>query len=259
MQHILVRDAVVTGVVLDSGEAIEARTVLSSADPARTLLGMIEPEWLDPEFLHAVRNIKFRGATAYVLFGLETLPRVAHLHGEQALVGSVSLSRDPNTIERAYDATKYGRASETPHIEISATTLRWRSHAPSGNHVLVARATYAPYHLRDGAWDQPRKDALAERVTQAIAAVAPGFADAVLHRAVLTPSDLEREFLLTEGAVSHGELTLDQILFMRPVAGWARYAMPVPGLFLCGSGTHPGPGIAGMAGVLAAREATKRR
>jgi len=259
VEHILVRDAVVTGVVLDSGEAIAAPMVLSGADPERTLLGMIEPEWLDPEFLHAVRNIKFRGATAYVLFALETLPQVAHLHGVQGLSGSVSLSRDPDTIERAYDATKYGRASETPHVEITATTLRWSSHAPSGNHVLVARATYAPFHLRDGAWDQTRKDALAERVTQAIAAVAPGFADAVLHRAVLTPLDLEREFLLTEGAASHGELTLDQVLFMRPVAGWARYAMPVHGLFLCGSGTHPGPGIAGMAGVLAAREATKGR
>lgn len=258
VSRIAVRDDAVRGVETESGEELSAPLVLSSADPTHTLLGMIDPVWLDPEFVHAVRNIKFRGATAYVAFALERLPEIRALRdSERALLGTVSLTPEPDALERAYDATKYGRASETPHIEITAPTLRWPAQAPDGKHVLLARITYVPYRLRDGVWDTARKGALADRVTEAIAAVASGFADTILHRSVWTPPDLKREFLLTEGSASHGELTLDQILFMRPVAGWARYAMPVRGLFLCGAGAHPGPGIAGMAGVLAAKEAAR--
>lgn len=254
--RISVRDYRVTGVALDGGEEIPARVVLSSADPARTILGLVDPVWLDPEFVHAVRNIKFRGATAFVLYALDGLPEFPHLaDAARSLAGVVSLTPTVEGLERAYDAAKYGSISERPHVELTAATLRWLSLAPAGKHVLVARASSAPYRLADGAWDAARRHALADRVTDTIACVAPGFPDRVLHRAVLAPPDLEERFGLTEGAISQGELTLDQILFMRPVAGWGRYAMPVEGLYLCGAGTHPGPGVSGGPGWLAAHQA----
>lgn len=240
VSRITIDDYHVRGVVLESGEEIGASTVLSGADPARTLLGMVEPQWLDPEFGQAVRNIKFRGATAYVLYGLDHLPP-----DPAVLEGWLSLTSSMERLERAYDATKYGNVSQRPHVELTAPTLRWPQLAPSGKHVLVARVQFVPYGVVC--------DELADRVSTAITEFAPGFAGGVRHRVVLTPSDIEQQFGLTEGAASHGELTLDQILFMRPVAGWARYGMPVRGLYLCGAGTHPGPGVEGGAGWLAAR------
>ena len=161
-------------------------------------------------------------------------------------------------LEKAYDASKYGKVSESPHIELTAPSLRWPSMAPQGKHVLIARVQFAPYHLRDHAvWDASRSSALGETVTAGIERAVPRFADTVLHRAVLTPSDIEAQYTLTEGAVTHGELMLDQMLFMRPVAGWGRHAMPIPGLYLGGAGSHPGPGILGGAGWLAAQTALR--
>jgi phytoene dehydrogenase-like protein len=252
---IVVRDDAVAGVVLDNGDELSAPVAVSTADPARTLLGLVDPVWLDPEFLHAVRNIKFRGCTAFVRFALDHLPDIPGLDDSSAaLTGSVSLTPSLDAMERAYDAAKYGEVSSEPHIEISAPTLRWPSLAPPDKHVLIARAQYAPYDLRGGApWDDTRSCALGETVTSAIERVMPGFADAVLHREILTPADLEARFAITGGAMAHGELTLDQILFMRPVPGWGRYAMPVDGLFLAGAGAHPGPGVLGGAGWLAAK------
>ncbi len=255
--RILVSDYAVTGVALAGGEEISARLVLSSADPARTIR-LVDPAWLDPEFVHAIRQIKFRGATAFVLYALDELPGVPPLpDATRALTGVVSLTPTVEGLERAYDAAKYGRMSERPHVEITAPTLRWPDHAPHGKHVLVARAACAPYRLEDGGWDAAHREALADRVTDVIACVAPGFADHVMHRAVLAPPDLEERYGLTEGAVSHGELTLDQILFMRPVPGWGHYSMPLEGLYLCGAATHPGPGVGGGPGWLAARQALR--
>jgi phytoene dehydrogenase-like protein len=255
--RILVQDDVVTGVVLANGDEISAPVVVSTADPARTLLGMVDPVWLDPEFLRAVGNIKFRGCTALVSFALDRLPDVS---GEgfddssAALTGTMSLTPSLDSLERAYDAAKYGGVSSEPHVEITAPTTRWPSLAPAGKHVLLARAQYAPYQLRDGAvWDDTHSCELGEAVTRAIGRVMPGFADAVMHREILTPPDLEARFGVTEGAMTHGEMTLDQILFMRPVPGWGRYAMPIDGLYLAGSGAHPGPAVLGGAGWLAAK------
>lgn len=256
---IRVRDDAVAGVALDNGDEIDATIVVSTADPARTLLGLVDPVWLDPEFLHAVRNIKFRGSTALVRFALDHLPDVPGLDdAPAALAGTVSLTPSLDALERAYDAAKYGEVSREPHVEISVPTLRWPSLAPSGKHVLLARAQYAPYHLRGGApWDDTRSCALGETVTRAIDRVMPGFADAVLHREILTPAELETRLGITEGALTHGELTLDQILFMRPVPGWGRYATPIDGLYLSGIGAHPGPGVLGGAGWLAAKRISR--
>ena len=252
---IRVNDDAVTGIVMENGDEISAPVVVSTADPARTLLGLVDPVWLDPEFIHAVRNIKFRGCTALVRFALDRLPDVPGLDdAPAALASTVSLTPSLDALEHAYDAAKYGEVSRDPHVEISVPTLRWPSLAPSGKQVLVARAQYAPYHLRGGApWDDTRSCALGELVTCAIDRVMPGFAEAVLHREILTPLDLEARLGATEGALTQGELMLDQILFMRPVPGWGRYATPIDGLYLSGIGAHPGPGVLGGAGWLAAK------
>jgi len=250
--RIVVRDDAVAGVALANGDEIAAPVVVSTADPARTLLRLVEPIWLDPDLLLATRQIKFRGSTAIVQYALDNLPEIGL--SAQALASVVSLTPSLEKLERAYDAAKYGQMSEELHIEITVPSLRWPALAPAGKHVLTATARYAPYTLRGGAaWDGANAAALGDRVTAAIGRVAPGFADAIRHRAVLTPRDLETRFGLTEGALTHGEITLDQILFMRPLAGWGRYAMPVLGLYLGGSGAHPGPGVLGGAGWLAAR------
>ena len=252
---ITVRNDAVTGVVLSGGEEVAAPTVLSTADPVHTLLGLVDPVWLDPEFLHAVKNIKTRGCRAAVMFALDALPAFPGLgDSADALAGTISLTPTLDALERACDAVKYGGVSASPHVEISVPSLRWPSVAPNGKHVLVARAQWAPYALRDPAgWSAAATIALGDRITAAIAECAPRFASHVEHRVMLSPRDIEARFGLTQGASTHGELTLDQILFMRPVAGSGNYAMPIPGLYLGGSGAHPGPGVLGGAGWLAAR------
>jgi phytoene dehydrogenase-like protein len=169
------------------------------------------------------------------------------------LGGLVSLTPNLVALERAADAAKYGEVSATPHIEICAPTVLWPELAPANRHVLLARVQYAPYHVRAGEWDDRRGEALARTVDRVLEAWIPGFSSHVLHQDVWSPRDLEQRLGLYEGASSHGELGLDQILFMRPVPGWSRYASPVAGLYLGGAGTHPGPGVLGGPGCLAAR------
>ena len=260
VERITVRNDAVAGVVLAGGDEIAAPIVISTVDPARTLLGMIDPVWLDPEFLNSVRQIKFRGCTAFVLYALDRLPSVRGLAEPKAAVaGFVSLASSTVALEKAYDAAKYGQVSDELHVEFTVPSMRWPRLAPEGHHVLVARAQYAPHGLRDGAtWDEARSSVFADRVTDTLQRSMPDIRDHVLHRAIVTPADLESRFGLTGGAVTHGELTLDQILFMRPVAGWGRYAMPIDGLYLGGAGAHPGPGVLGGPGWLAARRALGR-
>jgi phytoene dehydrogenase-like protein len=251
--RILVKDDAVTGVALQNGDELPARAVISTANPASTFLDLVDPVWLDPELMRALGNIRHRGCTAFVLYALDALPECPGLSSREALPGVVSLTPELVALERAADAAKYGTVPERPHVEVTVPTLLWPGLAPSGKHVAVARVHYAPYRLRDGtSWDDRRRDGLADSVTTAIESVAPGFRALVLHRAVLSPFDLESRFGLREGASSHGELALDQILFMRPVAGWGRHDTPVAGLYLGGAGSHPGPGVLGGAGWLAA-------
>jgi phytoene dehydrogenase-like protein len=232
-----VHDDVVRSVMLASGEVIPASTVISTADPSSTLLRLIDPVWLDPEFVRAVGNIRYRGVTAFVCFTMERMPELP--------AGVISLSSHADAIEQAYDASKYREASRQPHIEILARPDR---------NAVIARAQYLPFTLRDGAWDAGRKDAVAKLVTDEIAHIAPQFASSVRASRVFTPVDLAARFGVQEGDLTQGEMGLDQILFMRPVAGFGRHAMPIGGLYLGGAGTHPGPGIAGGPGFLAARQ-----
>jgi len=243
---IAVRDDAVCGVVLASGEEIGATAVLSTLDPVRTLR-LVDPVWIGPEALHAFGNIKFRGARATVCYGLESDPGIP---GSEAVV---SMTGNPVALERAFDAAKYGAVSERPHVTVTVPSRRWPGLAPAGQHVLVAHVQCAPYALRNGTWGAATSGALADAATRMIDEAAPGFAARVKHRVTLSPADLEARYGLTEGSVAHGELTLDQVLFMRPVPGYGRYRMPVAGLYLGGAGAHPGPGILGGPAWLAAR------
>src|SRR4030095_10153149 len=182
VEQILVKDDAVTGVVLDNGDEVSSPTVISTADPVSTLLGMVDPVWLDPEFLHAVRQIKLRGSTAFVMYALDSVPEITGLADPKASLASmVTLTPTTEALERSYDATKYGQVSEHPHVEFTIPSLRWPRLAPEGKHVLVARAQYAPYALADGAtWDGPRSSLLADCVTSVIARVIPRFASHIL-------------------------------------------------------------------------------
>ena len=253
--RILVKDDAVAGVVLEGGEEIPAKRVISTADPKRTFLEWVDPVWLDPEFVRAIGNIRHRGCTAYVLYGLEKLPELTGLGSVHALAGIVSLTANLVALERAADAAKYGSVSEQPHVELHCPTILWPSLAPVGRHVLIARVQYAPYEPKDGPWDTTGTQALAANVTEAIEAASPGFSTRILYREALSPADLASEFGLVEGAATQGELALDQILFLRPVAGWGRHATPIGNLYLGGAGTHPGPGVLGGSGWLAAKRA----
>ncbi|HET9250758.1 MAG TPA: NAD(P)/FAD-dependent oxidoreductase [Candidatus Eisenbacteria bacterium] len=254
LARIEVKDDAVRGVTLAGGEEIPVRAVLSTANPARTILDHVDPVWLDPEFLHELENVRHRGCAAYVLYALESLPEIPGIASAEALQGVVSLTPDIVSLERAADAAKYGTVSENPHVEFTVPSLRWPGLAPAGKHVLVAKAQYAPYRLRDAApWHDALRDSLADRVTAAIAAVSPCFQSRIVACVALSPRDLEERFHLREGATSHGELGLDQILFMRPVAGWGGHKTPIGGLYWGGSGTHPGPGVLGGGGWLAAK------
>jgi phytoene dehydrogenase-like protein len=252
-------DGEIVGVTLSSGESIPARAVVSNADPKRTLLGLLDPTHLDPEFVRRIQNIRAHGTLAKINYAVSALPKFAGLGSlgktEQAaaLSGRIRLAKNIDTIERAFDAAKYGRVPHEPWIELTIPSLAEPSMAPVGGHVVSAYVQYAPYHLRDSNWDEAREN-LAINATATIARYAPGFHSSIVAREVITPLDLERRYALTGGHIFHGELSLDQWFVTRPSLGWARYATPIRNLFLCGSGTHPGTGLDGRAGALAARE-----
>jgi phytoene dehydrogenase-like protein len=251
--RVRIEEGRVAGVTLEGGDEIAARRVLSTGDPAQTLLRWVDPVWLDPEFLLAVRNVRHRGCTAFVMFALGGTPEFPGLSDPLALSGTVTLSPSMRDMERAADAAKYGAVPQTPHIELTMPSTRVPDLAPRDGHVLVARAHYVPYRLAGGqSWDPARTETLAERVSAMVESYSPGFGARVLHRQCWSPAELERRYGYVEGAASGGELGLDQILFMRPVAGWGGHTTPIGGLFLGGAGSHPGPGILGGAGWLAA-------
>jgi phytoene dehydrogenase-like protein len=252
-------DGVVSGVTLRSGETIAAPTVVSNADPKRTLLGLLDPVHLAPEVVRRIQNIRARGVLAKINFAVASLPRihgVEALHGAErsaALSGRIRLARDIDGIERAFDAAKYGAVAEEPWIELTIPSVADSTLAPQGQHVVSAYVQYTPCALRGTSWDAER-DRLAAIVTSTIEQYAPGFESSIVARTVITPLDLERTYGLTGGQIFHGELALDQWFVTRPLLGWARYRTPVDGLYLCGSGTHPGTGLDGRSGVVAARE-----
>jgi phytoene dehydrogenase-like protein len=255
VMRIRTRSGQATGVVLANGDEIDADLVLSSVDPNLTFLKFMDADKeLPGEFVEEIRRYKFRGSSGKVNLALDALPDFTAISGAGAhLRGAISISPSVDYMERAYDQAKYGEFSRRPYIDMVIPTLTDPSVAPPGKHILSCFVQYAPYKLKPGsAWDDDMRERFGNTVIDTIAEYAPNLRDIILHKQVLTPLDIEREFGLTEGNIFQGELTLEQLFFLRPAPGWAQYATPVKNLWMCGSATHPGGGIMGAPGRNAA-------
>ncbi len=256
--RIIVKNNRAQGVVLQNGDEIHADLVSSSVDPRNTFIRFIEEGQLPDEFLEEVRRYKFRGSSGKVNIALDALPDFKCLPGPGAhLRGAISISPSVEYMERAYDDAKYGNFSRRPYIDMVIPSLTDPSVAPPGKHVMSCFVQYAPYKLRPGLnWDE-QKEAFGNNVIDTISEYAPNFKNIILNKQVLTPLDLERDFGLSEGNIFQGELSLEQLFFLRPVPGYAQFRTPIKNLYMCGSATHPGGGIMGAPGRLAALEILK--
>jgi phytoene dehydrogenase-like protein len=269
VQHIRVKDGAVSGVVLSDGEEIAVEAVVSGVDPKRTFFKLLDPTQLDPTFALRVRHVRASGTVAKVHLALGGLPAFKAVeHSEnalKALSGRIHIGPEIDYLERAFDASKYGELAAAPWLDVTIPTLLDPSLAPEGKHVLSAYVQFAPFKLAvesgDGKgivkseanWDAHRRD-LGDVVVKALAEYAPNLPELIEHMQVITPHDLETIYGFTGGHIFHSELALDQLFTMRPVLDWARYKTPIEGLFLCGSGTHPGNGLTGASGANAAKE-----
>ncbi|MFZ0418571.1 MAG: NAD(P)/FAD-dependent oxidoreductase, partial [Candidatus Sulfotelmatobacter sp.] len=255
---IIVKDGKARGVVLANGDEIYAETISSSVDPRLTFNKFIEADQLPTDFLEDINRFKYRGSSGKVNMALDALPNFKCMPGPGPhLRGAMSISPSVEYMERAYDDAKYGNFSRRPYIDMVIPSLTDPSVAPPGKHVLSCFVQYAPYKLRPGLnWDD-QKEAFGDTVVNTIAEYAPNIKDIILHRQVITPLDLEREWGLSEGNIFQGELSLEQLFFLRPAPGYARFRTPIQNLYMCGSATHPGGGIMGAPGRLAALEILK--
>jgi phytoene dehydrogenase-like protein len=250
---IMVKNGRAAGVILQSGEEISANVVSSSVDPHLTFEKFLEPSELPADFLEGVRRYKFRGSSGKVNIALDALPEFKSMPGDGVhLRGAISISPSMEYMERAYDDAKYGHYSRRPYIDMVIPSLTDPSVAPAGKHVLSCFVQYAPYKLAESTWDDQR-EAFGDNVIDTISEYAPNIKKIIIGRQILTPLDLEREFGLTQGNIFQGELSLEQLFFLRPVAGWAYYRTPVDNLYMCGSATHPGGGIMGANGRIASQ------
>jgi phytoene dehydrogenase-like protein len=255
---IIVKGGRAVGVALANGEEIYGSVVSSSVDPRHTFIEFIDNGNLPSDFLEEVGRYKFRGSSGKVNLALGALPDFKCMPGPGShLRGAISISPTVDYMERAYDDAKYGMFSRRPYIDMVIPSLTDPSVAPPGKHVMSCFVQYAPYKLRPGLnWDQLRDD-FGNTVIDTISEYAPNLKNIILHKQVLTPLDLEREFGLSEGNIFQGELSLEQLFFLRPVSGWARFRTPIKNLYMCGSATHPGGGIMGAPGRLSALEVLK--
>ena len=244
-----------SGVTLDDGGSESADVVVSSADPHSTFSHLVDPAFLPAAFIQHVRNIKFRGSAARVHLALNAAPSFPAIDGSggSSGVGHIQIAPSMNYIQRAYDPTKYGGMSERPYLDLSIPSLFDPSLAPEGHHTLSATVQYAPYHV-EGSWKGDNRSRMLETVLATLGEYAPSLRETIVDSVVLTPSDLEDRFGLPEGCLHHGDMTLDQVVFMRPIPGYARYATPIERLYLCGAGTHPGGCLTGLPGSNAARQ-----
>jgi phytoene dehydrogenase-like protein len=255
VSKILIENGSATGVVLENGDYHLANVVLSSVDPRLTFTKMVGHEHLPGDFVEDISHYKYRGSSGKVNLALDALPDFTSMPGAGAhLRGAISISPSIDYMERAYDEAKYGDFSSRPYMDIVIPSLTDPSVAPPGKHVMSCFVQYAPYHLKEGTWDAKR-EAFGDAVINAIAEHAPNIKNIIKHRQVLTPLDIERDFGLTEGNIFQGELSLEQLFFLRPAPGWAGYKTPIRKLYMCGSATHPGGGIMGAPGKNAALRA----
>jgi phytoene dehydrogenase-like protein len=260
VQHIRVKNGAVSSIVLADGEEIPTEAVVSGVDPKRTFFHLLDPSQLDPTFALRIRNIRAAGNVAKVNLALNDLPSFPALAGavgpdgfRQALSGRIHIGPEIDYLERAFDASKYGEFSSAPYLDVTIPTLLDSSLAPEGKHVLSAYVQFAPFKLKQGDWNSRRLQ-LGHAVVKTLSEYAPNLKGLIESMQVITPQDLEKTYGFTGGHIFHGELALDQLFTMRPVLDWARYKTPIRGLFLCGSGTHPGNGLTGSSGANAARE-----
>ncbi|MET0556458.1 MAG: NAD(P)/FAD-dependent oxidoreductase [Vicinamibacteria bacterium] len=259
VERIATRDGKVTGVVLAGGEEIAADAVASGVDPHRTFLRLLDPAVLDPEDLHRIRGFRQQGMCSKVHLALDGLPAFTAVGSEdpaKLLAGRIHIGPEVDDLERAFDEAKYGGIASRPYLDVTLPTLSDPSLAPAGKHVLSAYVQYTPYRLREGDWAS-RREEVGDAALRLLEQYAPGLGALVLHRQVLSPLDLEQRYGLTGGHPLHGEPSLDQLFLTRPLLGWGRYRGPLPGLYLCGAGSHPGGGVTGQPGANAAREILK--
>lgn len=260
VERITVKNGAATGVALAGGEEIQARLVVSNADPKRTFLRLLGAEHLDPAFLIQIRNYRSTGSVAKVNLALASLPSFTALkgasNGAAALAGRIHIGPTLEYLERAFDDGKYGAPSRRPVLEAAIPSLADSSLVPPGRHVMSVYAQFAPFRLKQGDWNS-RREELGDAVVATLASCAPDLPGLILHRQVITPLDLEKTYGLTGGHIFHGDLALDQLFSLRPLLGWAQYRTPLRGLYLCGAGTHPGWGLTGASGRNAARQILK--
>jgi phytoene dehydrogenase-like protein len=257
VERVRIKDGAVAGVVLKDGEEIAVEAVVSGLDPKRTFFHLIDPSQLDPVFANRIKNFRAKGNVAKVNLALGGLPAFSALESNEralgALSGRIHIGPEIDYLERAFDDSKYGELSRAPYLDVTIPTILDPALAPDGKHVLSAYVQFAPYKLKEGNWSSHRRE-LGLRVINTLGAYAPNLSSLVEGMQVITPEDLETCYGFTGGHIFHGELALDQLFTMRPVLDWARYKTPIRGLFLCGSGTHPGSGLTGASGANAARE-----
>ncbi len=248
-----------TGVVLEGGEEIDAKVVISALDPHRTFFKLVGPQHLDPDFTAKMKRYRMRGSSGKVNLALDGVPEFVSRPGVGPhLEGDIAIAPSVNYLERAYDEAKYGNFSSKPYMNIVIPSLVDPSVAPPGKHVMSIFVQYAPYHLKEGASAWPEKrEAFGNAVIDTLAEYVPKIRDQILHQQVLSPWDIEQEMGLTEGNIFHGELGLEQLFFLRPVPDWAKYRTPIRNFWMCASGTHPGGGIMGAPGANAAGELLK--
>ncbi len=257
VQKVLVKNGRAKGVVMENGDEYNSNIVISGLDPKVTFLNLLDENDLPSDFVKDINNFRIRGSSGKVNLALDGLPDFSALPGSgHHLRGAISISPSYDHLEKAYDDAKYGNFSESPYMDIILPSVLDPDMAPSGKHVMSCFVQYAPYNIKGG-WNDDKREAFGDAVINTIAKYAPNIKDIILHRQVLTPADLESTFGLTEGNIFHGELTLQQLFALRPAVKWADYSTPIKNYFQCGSGTHPGGGITGSPGEMAAKKILK--
>ena len=257
VKQVIVKNGRAVGIALENGDELQAKVVMSAADPKRTFLGFVESKHFPDEFVTSIQNFRVRGSSGKVNIALSELPQFTALPNEPALhCGAVSISPSIDYIERAYDDAKYGQISKRPYLDMIFPSMIDPDMAPPGQHVLSCFVQYAPYDL-EGGWNDEKHDALGEAVISTIEEYAPNIRKCIVGIQVITPKDIERIAGITGGNIFHGELLLHQIFFLRPTPQWADFRTPLKGYYFGASGAHPGGGVMGAAGMLAAKEILK--
>ncbi|MCB9442871.1 MAG: NAD(P)/FAD-dependent oxidoreductase [Ardenticatenaceae bacterium] len=257
VSQVIVKNGRAIGVALENGDELYADVVASSLDPKLTFLKLVEPNHLPTDLVDSIRKFNIRGSSGKVNLALDALPDLSCMPGNgRHLAGAISISPSLDYMERAYDDAKYGEFSRRPYIDCILPSVIDPGMAPPGKHVMSCFVQYAPYHL-NGGWTDEKREAFGDTVVDTLSQYIPNLKDIILHRQVLTPVDIEQQIGLSQGNIFQGELSLSQLFFLRPAAGWAKYRTPIKGYWQCGSGTHPGGGIMGAPGQLAAFEILK--